>query len=100
MLAEVDTLLQRPRFRRIGASQRIAYIAFLERVGEMSRDPAAAGGVLVARDTDDDYLVRLTLAESDCILVSGDPHLLDPAGVYPIVSPRTLLDRLIAAEGR
>ena len=53
---------------------------------------------LVEADPGDDYLVRLVLAATDRILVTGDPHLLALAGTYPIVDPRTLLDRILAAD--
>ena len=42
--------------------------------------------------------MRLVLAAPDRILVTGDPHLLALAGTYPVVDPRTLLDRILAAD--
>ena len=94
LLAEVERVLWRPRFDRLPPALRTSYVEFLRRITSSEADPPPTGGPLVAADPRDDYLVRLTLAGDRRLLVSGDRHLLDLAGDYPIVSPRELLDRL------
>ena len=100
VLAEVDRVLARPKFSRISPAQSDAYLAFLRRASTIVDDPPDPGIPLVKRDPDDDYLVRLVTAEPDRVLVTGDPHLLELPGSYPIVSPRTLLDMLTGSEPR
>lgn len=100
LVAEVSRVLARPTFRAIGDAERAAYLEYVRRIALVEADPPAGGGALVAVDPGDDYLVRLTLAAPERILVSGDPHLLALAGTYPVVSPRALLDRLLASEQR
>jgi uncharacterized protein len=97
LLAEVERVLWRPRFDRLPPVLRASYVVFLRRITRPEADPPPAERPLVAADPRDDYLVRLTLAADRRLLVSGDRHLLDLAGVYPIVSPRELLDRLARA---
>ena len=99
LLDEVERVLWRPRFDHLPPALRASYVEFLRRITRSEADPPPTGGPLVAADTRDDYLVRLTLAGDRRLLVTGDRHLLDLAGGYPIVSPRELLDRLVA-EGR
>ena len=94
LLAEVELVLGRPRFEVLPASLRAAYVEYLGRISRVDEDPPPTGAPLVAADPGDDYLVRLMLADDRRLLVTGDPHLLDLAGEYPIVSPRELLDRL------
>jgi len=86
LLGEVERVLRRPRFDLLAPALRSSYVEYLRRITRIVEDPPAGGSSLVAADPSDDYLVRLTLA--------GDRHLLDLAGVYPIVSPRELLARL------
>jgi predicted nucleic acid-binding protein len=57
-------------------------------------DPSASAPTLVEADPTDDYLVQLALSAERRMLVSGDAHLLELAGTYPVVSPHELLDRL------
>ena len=94
LLAEVERVLWRPRFDRLPPALRATCFEFLRRITRLEADPEGTGGHLVAADPRDDYLVRLTLAGDRRLLVSGDRHLLDLAGDYPIVPPRELLDRL------
>lgn len=95
---EVDRVLARPKFRRLGRELRAAYLDYLRRIVLLEDDPPGGHPVLVEADPQDDYVLRLTLAAPERILVSGDPHLLALAGTYPVVSPRALLDRLRASE--
>ena len=97
LLMEVDRVLQRPRLgtgetRHLGFLRHVSGLALIE--ADAPPDPQP----LVEADPGDDYLVRLVLAAPDRILVTGDPHLLALAGTYPIVDPRTLLDRILAAD--
>jgi putative PIN family toxin of toxin-antitoxin system len=94
LLDEVERVLGRRRFDRLPAALRAAYIEYLRRITRLEDDPPATRACLVAADPGDDYLVRLTLADSRRLLVTGDRHLLDLAGAYPVVMPRDLLDRL------
>ena len=94
LLSEVERVLARPKFQRITASQRTVYGAYLGRTGVVTNDPPPGPEQLVPADPGDDYLVRLALAEPGRIIVSGDPHLLNCPGRYPIVSSKPLLERL------
>jgi putative PIN family toxin of toxin-antitoxin system len=94
LLGEVERVLRRPRFDLLAPALRVSYVEYLRRITRIEEDPPAGGSPLVAADPSDDYLVRLTLAGDRRLLVSGDRHLIDLAGQYPIVSPRDLLDRL------
>lgn len=95
LLDEVERVLWRPRFDQLAPALRASYVAFLHRIARLEEDPAPTGAHLVTADPGDDYLVRLTLAGERRLLVTGDRHLLDLAGEYPIVSPRELLDQLV-----
>jgi putative PIN family toxin of toxin-antitoxin system len=95
LLAELDRVASRPKFRRwFSLSAAWAARGLLEQRGVWYADPAPSGAL--TRDRADDYLVRLAnVSEADCI-VSGDKDLLDAAddlGV-PVRSPRDLLDWL------
>lgn len=94
LLDEVERVLRRPRFDHLAPALRSSYVAFLHRSARIEEDPAPTGGSLVAADPGDDYLVLLTLAGDRRLLVTGDRHLFDLVGEYPITSPRELLDRL------
>jgi putative PIN family toxin of toxin-antitoxin system len=96
LMAEFERVLQRPKFARLGAGQRAAFRRHVARLALVDADPPVTK-TLVEADPGDDYLVRLVLAAPDRILVTGDPHLLALAGAYPILEPRALLDRLLAA---
>jgi uncharacterized protein len=97
LLAEVERVLWRPRFDRLPPALRASYVEFLRRITRPEADAPPVGAPLVGADPGDDYLVRLTLAGDRRLLVTGDRHLLELAGDYPIVSPRRLLDRLARA---
>jgi putative PIN family toxin of toxin-antitoxin system len=94
LLAEVRRVLERPRFAAITTEQRARYLGYLASIAVGAEDPAPTGEPLVESDPGDDYLLRLVLGDPSRILVTGDSHLLDLAGTYPIVSPRSLLERL------
>lgn len=93
LLAEVRTVLARPKFRRyIEEVEADDFVAVLEAEGVPFADPAEVARVTV--DPDDDYLVALAAVAHADVIVSGDTHLtqlqLDP----PVLTPRDFLDRL------
>jgi putative PIN family toxin of toxin-antitoxin system len=94
LLEELERVLIRPRFEAITPRQRARYLGYIATIAEVQADPPASDRVLVARDPGDDYLIRLVRGDPNRILVTGDRHLLDLAGTYPVVPPRTLLERL------
>ncbi len=100
LVAEVGRVLARPKLSAIGEAQRTAYLEHLRRISRVEADPPGESRALVEADPGDDYLIRLTLAAPGRLLVSGDPLLLALAGTYPVLSPRVLLDRLLASEQR
>jgi uncharacterized protein len=93
-LDELRRVLARPRFEVISPEQRARYLTYVQTIGRAVADPPAGDEPLVERDPGDDYLIRLTLEDPSRILVTGDPHLLELAGRYPVVTPRSLLDRI------
>ena len=94
LLEEVERVLGRPRFEELGAPLRVGYVQYVQRIAHIEVDPPATEASLVVADPGDDYLVRLTLAHDQRLLVTGDRHLLELASEYPVVSPRELLERL------
>jgi putative PIN family toxin of toxin-antitoxin system len=98
LLAEVERVLARPKLA-LGPAARVRFLRHVTGIGLVEADPTPVGEILVEADPGDDYVLRLVLAAPDRILVTGDPHLLTLAGTYPILEPRALLDRLLAADG-
>jgi putative PIN family toxin of toxin-antitoxin system len=96
LLEELDRVLQRPRLE-VRTERRLVFLRHVSRLALVEPDPPAAE-THVEADPGDDYLVQLVLAAPERILVTGDPHLLALAGMYPVIDPRTLLDRLLAIE--
>lgn len=96
LLAEVAEVLSRPRIRkRLSAEDAQLFLADIAAQVVMFADRANPPSV--CRDPDDDYLVALTKASADDVLVSGDDDILavepDQVGV-DVVTPRQLIDRL------
>jgi len=94
LLAELDDVLARPKFRRwVAESDSLQFVAVLAQSATVVGDPPAPAGL--SPDPDDDYLIALAeTAGADC-LVSGDRHLtelVDPSP--PILTPREFLDTL------
>lgn len=95
LLAEIASVLARPRLRRylsIDEAQR--FVAGLEALTVLTADPPKPHPA-VCRDPADDYLVALARSTRVDAIVSGDLDLLsmtesDP----PVISPRMLVDRL------
>jgi putative PIN family toxin of toxin-antitoxin system len=94
LLAELERVLRRPKFKRsISAVQIEALLSALAEEGISAADPEAQPGA--TPDPGDDYLVALArAADAECI-VSGDTHLTqlsDPRP--PVLTPREFLNSL------
>ena len=94
LLAELEDVLVRPKFRRyLDVEQARIYVVLAARVGEGHPDPITSPGL--TSDPDDDYLVALAQEARADYLVSGDPHLTSLKGLsFPVLDPRTFLERL------
>ena len=94
LLAELEEVLVRPKFRRyLTLEQAHVYVALVGRVGERHQDPVVTPGL--TPDPDDDYLVALAQEARAGYLISGDPHLTKAVGLpCPVLDPRTFLERL------
>ena len=96
LLAELEQVLRRPKFRR-HVDERVVreYVERIERHATVVDDPHDRPKV--TRDPKDDYLVALARQEGVDAIVSGDRDLL-AAGLTspPVWSPRDLADRLRA----
>lgn len=91
LLAEVTDVLASSKLRgRISAAEADAFEALLRGAGVVD-DPESAPRR--SSDPDDDYLLALAEAER-AVLVSGDPHLLELADRFPVVTMRSFLDSL------
>jgi putative PIN family toxin of toxin-antitoxin system len=94
LLAEVERVLRRPKFKKsIPAVQIDALLSALSEEGVWTADPEAQP--VSTPDPGDDYLVALArAADADC-MVSGDTHLTqlsDPRP--PVLMPREFLNSL------
>ena len=95
LLAELERVLLRPKFRRY-VDERAAR-EFVERVRRLATivdDPK--GEPALTRDPKDDYLVSLARSQRVDGLVSGDRDLLDSGLTTPAVwTPRQLADHVL-----
>jgi len=91
LLAELDGVLKREKFRRyvsLGVAR--DYVEMLRRESVHASDPGGPPPFRSA-DPDDDYLLALAYEQS-AMLVSGDRHLLDLSDRgAPILGPADLL---------
>lgn len=96
LLAELDSVLQRPKFRSYlpaPASVAKRYVDLLRRWAETAAD-ADAGEAFTA-DPKDDYLVALALPSRADFIVSGDRHLIKiEISRVPVLTPRRAVDLL------
>lgn len=94
LLAELDSVLQRPKFRSyLPASEAKRYVDLLRRWAETAAD-ADAGEAFTA-DPKDDYLVALALPSRADFIVSGDRHLIKiEISRVPVLTPRRAVDLL------
>jgi putative PIN family toxin of toxin-antitoxin system len=94
LLAELERVLLRPKFRPYVTAQEVrAYVALLQRLSSVEPDPEITAGLTA--DPGDDYLVALARAAGAHFLVSGDPHLTELKQARPpVLTPRAFLKRL------
>lgn len=98
LLAEIESVLARPRLRRYlspdEAARFVADLASLTTLAAEAPEPHAA----VCRDPGDDYLVALAVHTGVGALVTGDLDLLElTASPVPVLTPRAFVKRLDAA---
>jgi putative PIN family toxin of toxin-antitoxin system len=90
LLAELESVLQREKFRRYVDLDAVRdFVDLVRRVSLHVSDPDGPAPLRSA-DPDDDYLIALAQAQN-AILVSGDNHLLDLSDGAPILAPSDLL---------
>jgi putative PIN family toxin of toxin-antitoxin system len=93
LLAEVETVLARPKFRPYATLDQVRrYAESLRRECWIVEDPPEPKAL--SKDRGDDYLIALALAAEANVLVSGDKHLTALTHTVPVVSPREFLERL------
>lgn len=96
LLAELEAVLLRPKFRRyLDENEARGYVVRVRSASTMVPDPAFDPGL--TPDPKDDYLVALARAAGAHLLVSGDPHLTGlEAPDPPVLAPRSFLESLPA----
>ena len=94
LLAELERVLLRPKFRPYVTAQEVrAYVALLQRLSSVQPDPEVEVGF--TPDPGDDYLIALARAAAAHFIVSGDPHLTElKQAKPPVLTPRAFLRRL------
>ncbi len=94
LLAELDDVLARPKFRRwVAESDCLKFVAVLAQSATVVGDPPVLAAL--SPDPGDDYLIALARTGDADYLVSGDRHLtelVDPSP--PILIPRQFLGTL------
>jgi uncharacterized protein len=89
LLDELERALAYSKLRaRVPVVDAEAFIALLRRSGSIAVDPPEPPRR--SADPGDDYLLALAEAER-AVLVSGDRHVLELAGRFPILSARDFL---------
>ena len=94
LLAELQRVLLRAKFRPyVSAPEVRAYVALVQRLSSVERDPEIKVGL--TPDPGDDYLVAMARAVGAHFIVSGDPHLTGLKQARPpVLTPRGFLRRL------
>ena len=94
LLAELERVLQRPKFRPYVTPPEVrAYVALLQRLSSVEPDPEIEAGL--TPDPGDDYLVALARVAGAHFIVSGDPHLTEfKRASPPVLTPKAFLRRL------
>jgi len=95
LMAELETVLRRPKFRRwLSEEEADRFITDVRVLADMVADPVASPD----RETDDpkdEYLVALSRVADIVALISGDPHLTELVDLYPpVLTPAAFLERL------
>ncbi len=94
LLAELETVLRRPKFRKyVTVDEVTEFVDLIRRVATVANDPPMPDAPLSA-DPGDEYLISLAREERVNALVSGDPHLLRLRSRIPARTTRELLDQL------
>lgn len=94
LLAELDEVLRREKFRRYATEAEVeAYVDLLRRESIVVDDPDPTPERL-GEDPDDEYLITLARAARVEALVSGDPHLIRLRRQIPALTPREFLESL------
>ncbi len=96
LLAELDTVLRRPKFRRwLTIDDAESFLQAMALLAEHVEDPPAETRAKVCRDPKDDYLVALAEDAAVTFLVSGDRDLLElERGGLVVRTARATLDVL------
>lgn len=90
LLAELETVLARKKFRRYATIDQVnAYLAFLRRLATLVSDPGSPAPT-TCPDPNDNYLLALAHAQK-AVLVTGDSHLLEIGTGAPICAPADFL---------
>jgi uncharacterized protein len=99
LLAEIASVLSRPRMRRyLSLDEARRFVADLASVTALSAD-APLPHPAVCRDPGDDYLVALAEASGVEAIISGDLDLLSlEPHVTAIITPRALIERIAAGR--
>jgi len=94
LLAELDEVLRREKFRRYATEAEVeVYVDLLRRESIVVDDPDPTPERL-GEDPDDEYLITLARAARVEALVSGDPHLIRLRRQIPALTPREFLESL------
>jgi putative PIN family toxin of toxin-antitoxin system len=98
VLAELDEVLRRPKFRRYLSEDAVrVFVTLVAGHGTLHQD--APTRAALSPDPDDDYLLALAHAASTDYLISGDAHLTGLANTQPpVLTPRAFLDLLSSHE--
>lgn len=94
LLAELDGVLRRPKFRAYVTVDEVEeFVATVRRAGALIEDPDPPHEAL-SEDPADEYLITLARQARVDALVSGDPHLIRLKTRIPVKTPREFLDSL------
>jgi putative PIN family toxin of toxin-antitoxin system len=96
LLAELETVLARDKFRRwLSKDEASRFVADVRVLAEVVPDPPAMSSRTTV-DPKDEFLVALARAANVVALVSGDSHLTELVElVPPVLTPSALLARLV-----
>lgn len=95
LLAEITSVLSRPRLRRyVSEADAMRFVEDLAALASRTPD-APTPYPAVCRDPDDDYLIALARSAGAKAIVTGDRDLLDLEDLRPpVITPRDLVARL------
>jgi uncharacterized protein len=98
LLAELERALAYPKLHaHITSGQAAEFVRLLAHGGMRAPDPSAPPRR--SMDPGDDYLLALAEQEN-AVLVSGDRHLLQLAGEFPVRTARAFLEAMDTGLGR